>query len=156
MFTIVLLTLSPQIDLMASKPPVLIIQLDPFISMLIRPHPKDPQVVKLKKERAGARSMYFARTDAMNRTRGCWQADVYEYVEEQRALWANLAELAVLREEKLQCAEMRVAAAKQFEIFIILRVVVGSEPPRNINVVKAARIDAEIDLLKLKEGLSDK
>jgi hypothetical protein len=71
-------------------------------------------------------------------------------------LWENLAGLTTRPEEKLKCAEMRLEAAKEFEKFIAARVEVGSDPSQNQDFAKAFRLDAEIDLLKLKEALKDK
>jgi hypothetical protein len=48
---------------------------------------------------------------------------------------------------------MRVADVKWFEHFIATRVEVGSDPSQNLSMVKAVRIDAEINLLNLKEAL---
>jgi hypothetical protein len=51
---------------------------------------------------------------------------------------------------------MRLEAAKEFEKFIAIRVELASDPSQTLDFVKAARLDAEIDLLKLKEALKDK
>jgi hypothetical protein len=132
------------------------IKLDPFVAKLVEPDEKDSEVLKLQKERARERAIYIAKTQEVIKV-GNWNHEwLGEYAKEQRTLWENLSGLASKPEDKLKCAEMRVAAAKEFEKFITTRVEVGSDPSQNQEFAKAFRIDAEIDLLKLKEALKDK
>jgi hypothetical protein len=132
------------------------IKLDPFIAKLVEPDAKDSAVVKLQKERTRERAIYVAKTQEVIKI-GNWNAAHFgEYVKEQLTFWENLAGLASKPEDKLKCAEMRVEGAKEFEKFITARVKGGLDPSQNQDFAKAARIDAELDLLKLKEALKDK
>ncbi len=85
---------------------------------------------------------------------GRWDSAFFgEYVKLHVTLAENLAELFDKPADKIKCSEMRVEKLKELEKFIDTRVKTGTEPPQNLNVAKAVRIDAEIDLLKLKETL---
>ena len=68
------------------------------------------------------------------------------------ALWENVAEVVDTPADKVKCYEKRLDAAKEFEAFTRVRVAAGNDPPQSLNIAKAARIDAEIDLLKLKDS----
>jgi hypothetical protein len=128
----------------------------PFVVKLIKPDANDSLLVKLQKERAHARALYLNKGAEVALIASWHMAYFFEYVEAERAFWDNLMELAMMPEDKLKCAETRVTSAKWFERFISTRVEAGAEYSGRLNVVKAARIDAEIDLLKLKEALKDK
>ena len=77
----------------------------------------------------------------------------HDYAALQMTFWQNLAELMDKPAEKVKCYESRVEAAKEIERFIRIRVEAGNEPPQMLPITKANRIDAEIDLLRLKERL---
>jgi hypothetical protein len=132
------------------------VKLDPFIEKLTEPDAKDTQLVKLQKERARERALYAVYTQEVMRI-GNWDAAYYaDYTKEVKLLWENLAEVTTKPEDRVKCYEMRLAAAKEFEKFFEVRVQNASDPPTTLHKAKAARIDAEIDLLKLKESLKDK
>ena len=159
MFTVLLLALAASPDPEPKDPKAkegVTIKLDPFIAKLVEPDAKDSEVVKLQKERARERAIYVVKTQEVIKI-GNWNAAHFgEYAKEQRTLWENLAGLATKPEDKMKCAEMRLEAAKEFEKFVTSRVNVGSDPSQNQDFAKAFRLDAEIDLLKLKEALKDK
>ena len=163
MFTVLLLALAASPDPEPKDPKAkegVTIKLDPFIAKLVEPDAKDSEVVKLQKERARERAIYVVKTQELLKVgdaKSFWNSAHFgEYSKEQRTLWENLAGLVSKPEDKLKCAEMRVEGAKEFEKFIEKRVDAGLDPSQNQDFAKAARIDAEIDLLKLKEALKDK
>jgi hypothetical protein len=127
-----------------------------FVAKLLKPAANDSALLKLQKERARHRALYIEINDDIRFLGISCVPDFTNYVEAQRTLWENLAELAVTPEDKLKCAGLRIVAAKEFERFVAMRVEVGSDPAKNLSEAKAARIGAEIDLLKLKETLKDK
>jgi hypothetical protein len=139
-----------------STPKACVIVQVAFLAKLMEHDAKDSDVLKLQKERARDRVRAMAKIhEAINS--GDWNAaDLGLYVKEQRLLWENLSGLATRPVDKLKCAEMRLEAVKEFEKFITARVEVGSDPSQNQDFVKAARLDAEIDLLKLKDALKAK
>ena len=63
----------------------------------------------------------------------------------------NLAELKDTPADRVKCYEMRLDAARRLRGSPGSRVEAGNEPPQSLNIAKADRIDAEIELLKLKE-----
>jgi hypothetical protein len=129
---------------------------NPFVAELLKPDASDTALLALQKERTRHRAIYIEINEEI-RIIGISCVPMFmEYVQEQRTLWENLAELAVAPEDKLKCAEMRITTARQFELFVASRVEVGSDPSENLNVAKAARLDAEIELLKLKQAIKDK
>jgi hypothetical protein len=129
------------------------VKLDPYIAKLVEPEASDSAVLKLQKERVRERAIYLAKMQEVIKS-GIWTAANFgDYIKEQRTFWEQLPGLASKPEDKLKCAEMRVEATKEFEKFIGIRVNEAGEPMQALNFAKAARLDAEIDLLKLKEAL---
>jgi hypothetical protein len=131
--------------------------LDPFIEKLVEPNAKDSELIKLQKDRARERALYIEKNRLVMNVTGTWSAIYFgAYMQELRSLWENLAELTTDPDQKLKCAEGRVEFAKEFEEYIKVRVRAGADPTQNLNAAKAARIDAEVDLLKLKQSLKEK
>jgi hypothetical protein len=127
-----------------------------FIAKLINPDSKDTPLVKLQKARARSRALFVCKVEELMLNSSWPVLHIKECAAEHLVLWENLEELAQTPADKLKCAEMRIEAAKEYEKFIATRVEVGSDPSMNSNFATAARIDAEINLLKLKESLKDK
>jgi hypothetical protein len=127
----------------------------------MEPAEKDSPLLQLQKERARERALRFGKSREVFviglERYGEWkESELAEHMKELRALWENLDELTTRPDEKLKCAESRVAAMKEFEKFISGRVDAGRDPSQSLDFAKAARLDAEIELLKLKESLQDK
>jgi hypothetical protein len=157
MFALVLLTLATQINLNQLKQPRgFEFKPDPFIAKLIAPDVNDSPLLKLQKERARARALFVFKVDEGMPISSWSTRYITECAEERLVLWENLEEVAQTPADKLKCAEMRLEAAKGFEKYSSTRVEVGSDHSLTLNFAKAARIDAEINLLKLKETLKDK
>jgi len=128
-------------------------KLDPFIAKAVEADANDTPLRKLQKERARERATALALIRRSMEV-GTWtQADFTHFIRLQSTLAENLAELMDKPADKVKCYEMRLDAANEFERVTKARVDVGAEPPQNLNLAKAARVDAEIDLLKLKESI---
>jgi hypothetical protein len=152
MFALVLLAVAAQSNHDVCRQPKY--DLDPFIAKLIKPDANDTALLKLQKERAHARAMYMAKWNQVIDLGALSVSYFYaEVIQQQRELWNNLAELATTPEDKLKCAEMHLAGVKWIEKVINKNVEVGAFCSRYSNFARAAVLDAEIELLKLKETL---
>lgn len=129
------------------KPPD--VELDPFLAKLVKPDDKDTPLRKLQKERVRLRALAIG--DIKDRRDKGHMAGDRETVELQGALWRNAVELTANPADAVKCHEKRVEAAKEWEAFVAARVAKGIQPPHYLHISKAARIDAEITLLKLKD-----
>lgn len=147
MYTVLLLTL------LAQPPKTEPLKLDPFIASAIEPAATDTPLRKLQKERVRQRAEYVARVREVMKVGRYNATEFVEYQKVQAVLAENLAELKDAAADKIKCYEMRVAALEEAERFIATRVSGGASFPQHLNLVKAARIDAEIDLVKLKDSL---
>jgi hypothetical protein len=129
-------------------------KLDPFVAKAVEPDAKDSPIRKLQKERVCDRALAVALTRQVIQS-GRWQpSDFADYSKLQGTLAENLAELMDRPADKVRCYEMRLDAAREFERLAKTRVDAGAEPPQNYHLAKAGRIDAEIDLMKLKDALN--
>lgn len=80
---------------------------------------------------------------------GIWNSqDFAELLRAIDALGQNLLELARAPEEITKCHELRIGLLKEFETIMDKRVQNGTDPRQYLNLAKAARIDAEIELLR--------
>jgi hypothetical protein len=125
-------------------------KVDEFIANAVKPDPKDTPLRKLQKERCIARA---AAVDKMKEIMdvGTFGPEFYrDYIKLRITLGENLGELADKPADKVKCYELRLDAAREFEVYIFKRIGAGNEPIGSLNIAKASRIDAEIDLLKLK------
>jgi hypothetical protein len=126
-------------------------ELDPFIAKAIEPDAKDTPLRKLQKERCRERAGAVALIKeilALGKHDPSFYADSIKL---QVTLWENVAEVVATPADKVKCYEKRLDAAKEIERFVGVRVASGNDPPQSLNIAKANRIDAEIDLLRLKE-----
>jgi hypothetical protein len=125
-------------------------KLDPSIANAMKPDPNDSPLRKLQKERCRERATYLAKINTLM-AMGRWNPqDFLDYLKFSAALSENLLELMEKPYDKLKCLELRVELLKTGERFMETRVQVGSDPSQSLNLAKANRIDAEIDVLKLK------
>jgi RNA polymerase sigma factor (sigma-70 family) len=131
-----------------------ILKFDPAIANALKPDPNDTPLRKLQKERCVARSIYLAKILTLidfGKLNGKWNPlDSTEVVPVPGLLSNNLMELMEKPEDKIKCFEFRIAFLKNIEKFTDFRVQVGTDPSQNRDIIIAARIDAEIDLLKFK------
>src|SRR5262245_52573764 len=131
-------------------------KLDPFVAKAIEPDPKDTPLRKLQKERCRERAVAIGHIKGVIEI-GNWLPSYYtDYIKLQSTLWENLAEAVDTPADKVKCYELRLDAMKEIERFTKVRVEAGNDPPQHLNIAKANRIDAEIELLKLKEKAGKK
>ena len=122
-----------------------------FAEEAIKPALTDSPLRKLQKDRVRERVEAVKRFQAALEV-GRWDARTFgEYVELQSTLGSNLSDLFDKPEEKVKCYEMRLEAMMEFEKYIEANVKAGNLRSQDSNPARAARIDAEIDLLKFKE-----
>jgi hypothetical protein len=130
-------------------------KLDPVFAEAIKPDPKDPPLRKLQKERCRERATAVAMIREVIGI-GNYNPDYFnDYVKLQTTLWENVAELTNTAADRVKCYELRFEAVKSLEESVRTRVAAGTEPPQSLNIARAARIDAEIDLLKLKDQVQE-
>jgi len=128
-----------------------VLKFDPAIANALKPDPNDTPLRKLQKERCVARAIYLAKIQTLIDV-GKWNPwDFTQLVPVPGLLVDNLLELVEKPEDKIKCYEFRIAFLKKYvEKFTDTRVQVGSDPSQNRDIAIAARLDAEIDLLKFK------
>lgn len=79
-----------------------------------------------------------------------------EYLVLATELHRVAAELYATPAEKIRCYEARIILLKDFERHTEIRIDLGQLPPHKQHTVCFARLQAEADLLKLKDSLKDK
>jgi hypothetical protein len=128
-------------------------KLEPFIANGIKPEPSDSPLRKLQKERCRQRAIALAKYQTLMEIGKSDPSDNAEKLRVSTALAENLLDVFDKPADKLKCYEMRVDALKGMEKFAAQRVEMGTEPSQSLNIAKAARIDAEIELLKFQSSL---
>jgi hypothetical protein len=130
-----------------------ILKLDSVILDALKPLLKDTPLQKLQRERCHERAIALAGFRE-NIEIGKWEPPCFTLVIKLTvALTDNLLELMEKPEDKIKCYELRVEFLKLIENFTDVRVQVGTDPSQNRDIAKAARIDAEIELIKFKERI---
>jgi hypothetical protein len=119
----------------------------------LEPDKNDTVLRKLQKERCIERAMAIAKFKEVIEI-GNWRAwESDDYIKLLTTFPENLAELSDKATDKVKCYEMRVEMLKDAEKFFKKRSDTGADPTYTLKTVIAARIDAELALLKLKESL---
>jgi hypothetical protein len=127
-----------------------ILNLDPVIADALKPNPKDSQLRKLQKEVCFNLGVYRAKIETLILI-GKWNPqDFAETLRISVSLPKNLLELMDKPEDKLKCYELEVQLLNWIYQFTDTRVLVGSDPSQNRDAAKAAWLEAEVKLLKLK------
>ena len=123
----------------------------PFVLQAIKPDEKDTPLRKLQKARAAERAIATVRHGEAIKCE-VWTAEVFV---EGRALPVafaeNLAELVEKPADKVKCYEMRLESMKAIEQFVAEQAEKGRVGPFDGHLAKAARLDAEIALLKAQD-----
>jgi len=129
-------------------------KLDPSVARAFKPDPNDSPLRKLQKDRCRELSSYIAKIETLIEI-GKWNPqDFSEYLKICASLSESLLEVVDKPTHKLKCLELCVEILKVGENFTETRVAVGSDPSQNLNVARAARINAEIQVLKLKTEIA--
>jgi hypothetical protein len=113
----------------------------------------DTPLKKLQKERFNERLKAAEKINAALRSGQVTGADFDGYVRLLLTLADNGAELEGKPADRVKWLELRIEVLKRAEKIASDRTAAGSEPAQVLHLAKAARLDAEIDLLKLKESL---
>ena len=129
------------------------IKFHPLVIDATKPDEKDTPLRKLQKQRVRDRALYLAKMQIVIKIGSCDRNDDAAHQQTHWLLAENLTELVDKPADKIKCYEVRVAAMKEFEKFIAESVKDGKSRPQSLNLARAARMDAEIELLKLKESL---
>ena len=129
----------------------LLLKLDPFIVNAIKPDPNDNPLRKLQKERCRERALALG-CFKIKQEIGRWDLqELKESLKVSVPLTENLLELVEKPGDKIRCLEMRIDFLKVVEKMVEANVIVGGgQFSQDLHTIKAARIDAEIDLLKFK------
>jgi hypothetical protein len=129
------------------------IKFHPLVIDATKPDEKDTPLRKLQKQRVRDRALYLAKMQIVIKIGNWYEAEHAAHQQTHWLLAENLAELMEKPADKIKCHEMRVEALKEFEKMVTESVKVGKSRPQSLNLARAARIDAEVELLKLKESL---
>jgi hypothetical protein len=130
----------------------LLVKLDPIIGKAIKANPSDTPLRKLQKERCTDEGIAFAKLHEKI-LNAQWKRQNFEpFLDRACEFFEDLLALMETSEDKIKCHELRIKILKEFEEFTSSRVQIGNgnDPPQYLNLAKAARLDAEIDLLKFK------
>jgi RNA polymerase sigma factor (sigma-70 family) len=130
-----------------------ILNLDPVIAEALKPNLKDTEVRKLQRELCLTIGIYLAKIQTLIEI-GKWNPlDFDQALMMTTSFPRNLLELMEKPEHKLKCYELGVKLLKGIFEFTDTRVLVGSDPSQNREVVKASLLEAEIKLLKFKSEM---
>lgn len=116
----------------------------------------DTPVQRLQKERFNERLCGYQNWNRSMHQLHCREPPLLQGLRMLSPLVEAGASLSDKSEAKLVWAEIRVAIHWNMERYTKIRVGLGAESPQTLNLAKAARIDAEIELLRLKEVLTAK
>jgi hypothetical protein len=124
--------------------------------LLGRPVPTDaPPLRKAQLARVYEGAAYLFRFGDRITVRVCFPPDYADYVRIVGAVFPAAGELADTPAEKVALYEDRVRALKDAERYVEARVRAGTDPPYAHNEIRFHRLEAEADLLKLKQALAD-
>lgn len=136
-----------------APPPGRAPKFDPWVAAAIEPRPTDTPLLRLQRERAREFAVCVAKSKEIIAI-GRWDpAMASEFADASNQLWDVLADVFLLPENREECRRLRLAAARETEKFVDMRVKIGNQPPQDLHLARAERIDAEIDLLKFQESL---
>jgi len=132
--------------------------LDPLIVNAVKLNPTDTPLRKLEKARCRERAIALARFQAQIGIAKWNQATFSESLKVFNPLTENLLELITTPADQVRCYELRVEFLKSVEQFVTERVKESQSSPfrsdlaqgQHLNLARAARIDAEIELLRFK------
>lgn len=108
---------------------------------------------KVQREQARAAQQYIQQMKVLIET-GRWSSsDLQQFTAFAAEAFRVAAELVPTPAGRVRYYESRVILLKEIEQFTELRVTTGSDPPQNLSSARFTRLQAEVELLKLKESL---
>ncbi len=88
---------------------------------------------------------------------GRWDSATFkDYLSALSDVYLLAAQLQSTTADRVRCYETRILSLKDAEQFIKNRVDAGNQPPQDLSLIRFHRLQAEADLLKLKDSLKDK
>jgi hypothetical protein len=130
-----------------------ILKLDPVITNACKSDPDDTPLRALQRERCYTRLIVMAKFQVLMDINKYHYTSLPEMLKVPGTLSENLIELMDKPEDKIKCHELGIEFLKYTEKFMSGRADQGNEFSENLKMVKAARINSEIELLKLKEQI---
>jgi hypothetical protein len=136
-------------------------RLDPLIVNAVKPDATDTPLRKLQKGRCRERAVALAKLQAAMENKK-WDPTAFsESLSIFNQFTENLKDLIAAPADQVRCYELRVEFLKSVEAFVSDRVKDGEASPRrsdlarpqHLNLARAARADAEIELLQFKERI---
>jgi len=128
-----------------------LLKLDETIVKAIKANPNDTPLRKLQKERCSEGLISIAKYQDRIRN-GSWNSVSFTlFMDLVDSVSRGLQDSMDTREDKINCYEFIRKSLKEFEEFMEQRAVAGTDSTKRYHIAKAARIDAEIELLKLKD-----
>jgi uncharacterized protein related to proFAR isomerase len=125
-------------------------KLDPIVGKLVKTSDGETELQKLKRNRCMVRAIYVAKMQEVMRL-GKWSPqDLLTSIGVIQQLAKDLADVADNHDDKIKCHEFGVKLLRELEEFTKRRVAVATEPTSDLNIITAARMDAEICLLECK------
>jgi hypothetical protein len=125
-------------------------KLDPFIVKAVKINPNDTPLRKLQKERCSEALIALVKHQDRLKNRG-WKTSYFTpFLDLVESLSNDLQEVTDAPEDKIKCYEFAIAALKGFEEHMETLAKRERELNKHYNLAKAARIDAEIELVKFK------
>jgi hypothetical protein len=125
----------------------------PLLADAIKPDEKDTLLRKLQKARVRDRALYVVKMNSVI-SGGWWEGeDFLEFLKAQMQLGDNFAELVDRPADRVKALELRLAELKEFEKYIATLDERGRIDPQKLNIARAACLDAEIALYRLRAAL---
>jgi hypothetical protein len=84
-----------------------------------------------------------------------WTEEYFQYLNEIAGMFEQAAELEPTAAGKIAAYEARLLVYKESERFMVARVESGNSPPQELNRIRFDRLQAEADLILLKERLDE-
>ena len=129
-------------------------RLHPWVAAAVESQPTDSALMRLRRERARE---YASAVDIQDQflQLGRWEPDFYrEFADTRNKLSESLASVFLLPENLLECRRMRLAGLREFERVIAERVEQNYVWAHYLDIVRADRLDAEIELLRFQQTLA--
>lgn len=128
----------------------------PEFVKLVALDPADTQLRKLRKERCLARGMAIALNQVRIEIGHMDIGDHHDHIKLVDAFTANAIELVEKPANRVVWFEWQIAYFRKWEERIQKSVEDGFRFPASLKIVRAARMDAELAMLTLKESLQNR
>jgi hypothetical protein len=121
-----------------------------------RPVPTDaPPHDKLWAARVNEWRVYILRVQTRIEIGQYRSEEYFQFLNEITGMYEQAAELEPTAAGKIAAYEARLLVYKESERFMVARVLAGHDPPHQLNLIRFDRLQAEADLIQLKERLDE-